>query len=323
MRILTPINQEEAIQGLIEAGATEFYMGFYDPLWQEKYGSYSDINRLTLFLNRANRYLISDVGRIASKLHQKDAALYITLNAPQYTTEQKEDICIYLKQLAESGADGVIVSEPELIRMALEAGVKPVASTMCGIFNSDLARFFREQGIRRMILPRELTTDEIADVMEAVPDIEYEVFLMRNGCRYSDANCLSLHGGEAGAFCGCIRSGQVSIYTRESMQDAGVSARELTRTHELFCHMFHVFTCGQCAIWRFLQMGVTAVKIVGRMDDARDIIRDVSLTAENIRIAKLCRTEQEYLEKMALPGDRETYCRNGMSCYYPEVFYGA
>ena len=323
MRILTPINQEASISELVDAGASEFYMGFFDPAWQDRYGKYSDINRLTLFKDRANRYLIDDIGRIAEKVHKKNAAFYITLNAPQYTAAQKNDIRTYLKRLAESEVDGVIISEPELIVMALEAGVKPVASTMCGIFNSDLANYYREQGIGRVILPRELTTDEIADVMAAVPDVEYEVFLMRNGCRYSDANCLSLHGGEAGALCGCLRSGQVSVFSRKSTQVIGQTAEALARTHELFCHMFHIYTCGQCAIWRFLQMGVSAVKIVGRMDDADDIIRDVRLTADNIRIAIQCETEAEYLEQMCLPGERETYCRKGMSCYYPEVYYGS
>lgn len=322
MRILTPINQEEYIPALVEAGATEFYMGFTDPAWQERYGKYSDINRLTLFRNRANRYTIDDIGRIAAELHSREASLYITLNAPGYTSDQMKDISLYLKRLAEARTDGVIISEPELIPLVSFFGLKPVASTMCGIFNSDLAQYYKNMGIRRVILPRELTTEEIADVMNAVSDAEYEVFLMRNGCRYSDANCLSLHGGEAGAFCGCIRQGQVRTFSRQTGQDTGVSAEGLMNTHRKFCHEYHVFSCGQCAIWRFVQMGVTAVKIVGRMDDSEDIIRDVRLTAENIRIAGKCETEWEYLEQMRMPGDRDSYCRNGMSCYYPEVCYG-
>ncbi len=100
------------------------------------------------------------------------------------------------------------------------------------------------------------------------------------------------------------------------------TAQTLLDTHWKFCHEYHVFACGQCAIWRFLQMGVTALKIVGRMDDSTEILNEVKLTAENIRIAEQSATEEEYLYQMRLPADPDRYCKQGMSCYYPEVRWG-
>jgi hypothetical protein len=88
--------------------------------------------------------------------------------------------------------------------------------------------------------------------------------------------------------------------------------------HDVVRNSYHTFACGQCAIWTFLCLGISAVKIVGRMDAMNDIAADARLTAENIQIAATCATKEEYLQKMKMPGEADSYCRYGLSCYYPE-----
>ena len=321
MKILVPFNSEELLDAFVEEGAGEFYMGFYDPAWSEQFGEYSDINRLTLFKETANRYTIDDVARIAGRLHEKDIPLYITLNAPGYRRDQMDYIRASIDKLAESGVDGIILGIPELISYVREKGLKAIASTMCGINNHGLAQLYRDWGMNRVILPRELTAQEITSVMQYVPDLEYEVFLMRNGCRYTDANCLGLHGGEQGALCYSLRTEEAEIIGR-NWDGSGWFEEQMRDTHEKFCTVYHEFSCGQCAIWRFLQAGVNAVKIVGRLDDMTEVLGDIRLTAANIAIAAGCTSEQAYFERMMMPGSIEDYCRQGMSCYYPEIRWG-
>lgn len=317
MKILVPFNDESFLTSFLESGAEEFYMGFYDPEWAEKFGAFSDLNRLTLFKDTANRYTIDDIGRISNSLHDAGASLYITMNAPGYSAEQLEWISAYLKKLGEFKVDGVISSVPELIPLIRGEGMKAVASTMCGIMNRDLAGWYREQGMQRIILPREMTTPEIADVIQAEPQLEYEVFFMRNGCHYADYSCLGMHGGEKGALCYSIRHGDAEILSRDSS-----FAERLQETHEVFCREFHAFACGQCAVYRFMEMGVSALKIVGRLDDMEEVLTDIQLTSENIRIASQCGSEEEYFRYMQMPGDPVSYCNRGYSCYYPEVRWG-
>ena len=314
MNILVPFNDEQFLPAFLESGANEFYMGFYDPAWTESFGIHSDINRLSLFRNTANRYTIKELEPIAKRLHEAGASLYITMNAPGYNAEQLKWIENYLEILSSFEADGIITSIPELIPMIRSHNMKAVASTMCGIMNRDLAGWYRKQGMQRIILPRELSSPEIASIIQAEPELEYEVFFMRNGCHYEDFSCLGMHGGEKGALCYSIRHGNAQILSRDPYFKT-----EMSNTHDKFCSEFHSFACGQCAVYRFMDMGVNALKIVGRLDDMEDVLSDIRLTSENLRIASQCSSEEEYLHYMRWPGDPHNYCRNGFSCYYPEI----
>lgn len=304
------------LDALVNAGADEFYMGFYSDNWKQRFGNYSDINRLTLFKETANRYTLEDIAQIAGQIHARGCSLYITLNAPGYNSGELQLLEQYIDTLSSYEVDGIITSVPEMIDMIRQRNLKAIASTMCGIQTSDSAKFYRDMGIHRVILPREVTSSDISSITANVPELEYEVFLMRNGCRYSDANCLGLHGGDHGALCYSLRSGNTTFHERPG---SGDFISRLEQTHNTFCNEFHEFACGQCAIYRFMHMGITALKIVGRLDDMQEVVRDVELTKKNIETAKHCGNEMQFLSEMTLPGDFANYCRYGLSCYYPEV----
>ena len=316
MKILTPFNDIRYLDPLLEAGADEFYMGFFSDEWKQRFGRYSDINRLTLFKETANRYTLPDVEEITRQIHAAGKPLYITLNAPGYHKEELSQITEYIRTLGDYGVDGIITGIPELTALIRRCGMKAIASTMCGIQNADLAAWYRDTGMDRIIFPRELSTNEMYPIIQAVPEPEYEAFLMRNGCRYQDANCLGLHGGDHGALCYSLRFGKTVCHGRPGSGDFSV---RLKQAHDTFCHAFHEFACGQCAIYRLEQIGVGTCKIVGRLDDPEEILRDVALTKKNIEITKQSRSETEYLYSMILAGDPVEYCRGGLSCYYPEI----
>ncbi len=323
MNILTPFNRFEMLGPMRESGANEFYMGFYDEHWKEEFGEFSDINRLTLFKDSANRYTLDQLEEIVSQIHDLDAAIYITMNAPGYLKTQEKYIEAFFEKLSGFGVDGVIASTPDLIPLILKYHMTPVASTMCGIVNSEIAKFYREIGMQRLILPRELSLDEIASIVSRVDGVQYEAFLMRNGCRYMDANCLGLHGGECGAVCSGIRENPATFYGQfgdpayDPVQQQ--TASNMLYTNAMIGRYFHEFACGQCAIDSLMRIGVDAVKIVGRLDNMQDVRNDVELTRDNIRIAEQCRSHEEYLQLMRMPGPLDEYCRNGLSCYYPEA----
>ena len=66
-------------------------------------------------------------------------------------------------------------------------------------------------------------------------------------------------------------------------------------------------------------MKIAAAKIVGRAEDEKKILKDIQLVQDNIEIAKQCCSEEEYLEKMIFPSERDHTCFRGNSCYFPEV----
>ena len=97
----------------------------------------------------------------------------------------------YFPILKKIRVDGVILSDINAMLTALKHGLKPVASTMCGIYNSDIAKMYRKLGVKRMILPRDLSLDEISGICKKIPDVEFEAFFLRNGCVFSDCYCLT------------------------------------------------------------------------------------------------------------------------------------
>ena len=317
MKALVPLNNTEHIDDYIKAGAGEFYIGFYDKNWEEKFGKYADINRLTGFGENANPYSLDEVIDIINLVKSKGIMIYVTFNASIYAQEQLVQIEEYMKKLkAHTDLDGVIVSCPELVEIAARIGIPPIISTISGVYSSDIAKFYKYLGAKRIILPRDVSIQEIEAITKAVPDVEYEIFMMRNGCRYSDGNCLGFHRSEKPAICSCITGARRDLH----LENNDFKTRHQVELNDIiYTQSFHNNACGLCSIYRFVQLGIAAGKIVGRSDEWQYVCRDIELINKNVEIARQCQSEEEYLDKMILPEDSALTCKLGLSCYYPEV----
>lgn len=319
MKILAPISNVEHVRDYIRAGADEFYIGFHDAAWEAAFGDYADLNRMSGFKERANPCTFEQVLRIVDEVRGQGKDIFVTLNAALYSEQQLQFLQRYLENLQAHGVSGLIVSGFEIARLAQAVGIPVIASTMCGIYNADLAQFYYDAGVQRMILPRDLALDEIAGMTQQVPGMQTEVFLMRNGCIFSDSNCLGLHRQQRGSLCGALRGAQREIWTLDG-DFWTVHQAELNDMAYNRC--FHIFACGLCALYRFVKMGITAGKIVGRADEHQHILRDIDLMRRNLDVAQEAGSEAEYLRKMVLPPNRVAMCKLGFSCYYPEVRFG-
>jgi len=315
-KILVPLNNKLRLAELVEAGVDEFYMGFYDNAWTDTLGEYSEINRMSGFGTKANPYNLEEMLELARTVKSYGKSIFVTVNGAAYSQAELDKLGEYFRIFAREGIDGVIVSTPELTVMAKEAGVEPVASTMCGIFSSDTVSFYKKLGMKRMILPRDLSMDEIEAIVGAHPDVCYEVFLMRNGCQFSDSHCLGFHRSR-GSVCGMLNMAKFQIC---SDGEDFESRHNTELNHMLYTGCFHrAAACGLCALYRFSKLGIGSYKVVGRSEQADGIIQDVRMIKENLKIAKECTTEAEYLEKMLLPENSFMACKMGLGCYYPEI----
>lgn len=318
MEILVPLNNAAFLDSYIEAGAKEFYLGFYDEEWSRKFGEYSDINRMSGFKKKANMNTIEDVLRIIDRIKNQDAYVYITFNSFGYSEEELNKIEEYLDILEGALPDGIIVSTPELAQRVYKHDIPFVVSTIAGVYNSDIVSYYKELGAKRIILPRDLGIEEIAEIIQKNQNIEYEVFIMRNGCKFSDSNCLGFHRKEMCSICANLdRAENRIIFTKEFEQFKNRSNMEYTDL--LLKNDFHNYACGLCSIYDFIQLNVNAGKVVGRSDDCEAVCEDIRLIGKNIEIAKKCSSREEYLLQMLFPDERKFMCTNGMSCYYPEL----
>ncbi len=322
MNILSPLNAPDAQEAktsltrLVECGAREFYVGFYDQEWMDAFGRTADLNRMTGFGAEANALSFGEVCDVALLVRNAQATLFVTFNTAQYTQPQLDFIAErYLGRLAEAGAVGIICSCPQLVRAARASGLEAVASTMCGVFNADIARFYQRLGATRIVLPRELSLSEIAAIVQAVPEVEYEAFLMRNGCIFSDSHCLGRHRQGCYSLCSTLRHADCRF--AGSLDGRTLELAE--ENHQVYAGQFLVRACGLCALWHLEQLGVSACKVVGRGDELDQLCADIGIVSENIRKACQCETYREYRKAMTVPENSAVLCKDRLSCYYPEV----
>ncbi|TCJ15288.1 U32 family peptidase [Parasulfuritortus cantonensis] len=90
------------------------------------------------------------------------------------------------------GPDALIMSDPGLIMLARETWPELAIhlSVQANTVNSAAVRFWQRVGIRRVILSRELSLDEIAGIRQDCPDMELEVFVHGALCVAYSGRCL-------------------------------------------------------------------------------------------------------------------------------------
>ncbi|MCP5183013.1 MAG: tRNA 5-hydroxyuridine modification protein YegQ [Pseudomonadales bacterium] len=123
--------------------------------------------------------------------HANGRGLYIASNIAPHNDKVKS----YLADLApviELGPDALIMSDPGLIMLVREAFPDmPIhLSVQSNATNWATVKFWQKQGLSRVILSRELSIEEIADIQRHVPDMELEVFVHGALCIAYSGRCL-------------------------------------------------------------------------------------------------------------------------------------
>lgn len=316
MKILVPLNSKDYIDKFLEAGAEEFYMGFDDDDWYSEFGSFSEINRMSGFKKRANVFSLDEAIEIADYLKRKNSDLFLTINSPRYDEAQLKWIEKYFQKITKSKIQGVIISCPELLPIANKYGIKTICSTMSAVYNRDILNYYKKLGANKIIFPRDITIDEIATMVKTDPELEYEVFLMRNGCVFSDSNCLCMHRDPYKSLCGMLSRSERKIVSNDT---DFIRNQEYRVNSMLFNNYYRKLSCAICALYDFVHLGVNSGKIVGRADEQEFILSDVKLVKQNIEIAKNANSREDFLQKMIFPPYLEQSCNLGYSCYYPEI----
>lgn len=98
----------------------------------------------------------------------------------------------YFKQLALLHVDGVIISDPGVVYLIKKCAPTLAIhlSTQANTTNKYAVKFWKEQGVSRVILARELSLKEIAEIHDFVPDVELEAFVHGAMCISYSGRCL-------------------------------------------------------------------------------------------------------------------------------------
>ena len=123
--------------------------------------------------------------------HSLGKKIYVTVNilARNDDLEEAKKYFVFLQNI---GVDGAIISDAGLVSLC--RGVAPDLpinlSTQANTLNYAAVRFWRDLGVKRVILARELSLREIKEIRERVAGIEIETFIHGAMCISYSGRCL-------------------------------------------------------------------------------------------------------------------------------------
>ncbi|MBQ3484678.1 MAG: U32 family peptidase [Clostridia bacterium] len=317
MKVLVPFCPDFSLPDLNPfRDRIELYGGFMDEGWEAQYQTSYGLNRMSSFRQGANFASFRQWLEAAAEAADMGIPVNTVLNALHYDDQQRAFIRdAYLQPLRGIPGMGIITSDIRLVSEAHGLGLRTSVSTIAGVYHAGRAAQYRDAGADSIILPRELTLEEIDGIMRSVPGVAWEVFLMSSGCRFSDAVCMGCHIPRQGGLCQLLDHSGRSL---EGDADFAEMSHQRMSAH-LFTDLFMKDACGLCALYRLEQMGVQKLKIVGRSAGQQHAMGMLSLIVRNIDIARESASEAEYLRRMIMPDRRDLRCTEGFNCYYPEI----
>lgn len=174
--LLAPAGDRERFDAALSAGADAIYVGS------------------TMFSMRAapQNFDNAALREICTLAHEKGVRIYLTLNTLPRNSEIPY-LPEYIKNSAEAGVDAFIVADIGVLsfckKYAPEVDVH--ISTQAGIVNYLSANEFYNLGAKRVVLARELSLDDIAELRQKTPkELEIECFVHGAMCVSFSGRCL-------------------------------------------------------------------------------------------------------------------------------------
>ena len=190
LELLAPAKNLECGIAAIEHGADAVYIG------APRFGA-----------RAAAGNSVEDIRALCAHARPFGVKVYVTVNTLLYDDEL-EDTERLVRQLYDAGAAAILVQDMGLLRMQLPP-IALHASTQTDNRTAAKVSWLRDQGFRRVVLARELSAAEIADIHREVPEVELEVFVhgalcvSYSGLCYASQHCFgrSANRGECAQFC--------------------------------------------------------------------------------------------------------------------------
>ncbi|WZL71472.1 U32 family peptidase [Clostridiaceae bacterium 35-E11] len=140
----------------------------------------------------ARNFSIEEMAEGIEFAHKRGKKVYVTLNIIPHN-EDLQELPDYIKTLSELNIDAVILSDPGTLMYVKELApqLEVHLSTQANNTNYLSARFWYNQGIKRVILARELSLEEIKEIRKNIPiELELEAFVHGAMCISYSGRCL-------------------------------------------------------------------------------------------------------------------------------------
>ena len=216
---------------------------------------------------------IDDIRQLCEYAHPFGVKVYVTVNTILYDDELDATRQL-LQDLQTIGVDAILVQDMAILE--LSASILPMsrgsqrgadhpfprfhASTQTDNRTPEKVRWLRSLGFSRVVLARELSVEEIAEIHREVPDVELEVFVhgalcvSYSGLCYASQYCFgrSANRGECAQFCR-MKFSLFDSEGREVERDRYLlSLKDMNQSDHLL---------------ELIEAGATSFKIEGRLKD--------------------------------------------------------
>lgn len=173
IELLAPAGDMMRLKINLLYGADAIYFGGY------KYGLRANATNFS-------KEEIKEACEFAHKLHKK---VYLTLNIV-FHNEDMNEVEEYIDEVVSAGIDAFIVSDPFIISYIKEKhnNVEVHLSTQNSTTNYEAVNFFKSEGVDRIVLARELSINEIKEIIDRTK-IDIEVFIHGAMCTCFSGRC--------------------------------------------------------------------------------------------------------------------------------------
>lgn len=176
LEILSPVGDMERLHAALDYGADAVYLG------GTAFGMRAASAKFT-------PELLSEACELA---HSRGKRVFLTCNTLPHNNEIPH-FEGFVKNAVDAGVDALIVTDIGLLSLAKKFApdTEIHISTQAGIVNYVTANEFNNMGAKRVVLARELTLEEIAEIRDKTPDnLDIECFVHGAMCVSFSGRCL-------------------------------------------------------------------------------------------------------------------------------------
>ncbi|GAB4172819.1 MAG: U32 family peptidase [Geothermobacteraceae bacterium] len=247
--LLAPAGDMDKLVTALDFGADAVYLG------TDRFGLRA----------QAGNFPLDELQRACDLCHRRGRRLYLTLNA-FVRQRELDDLAELLNQLRAVPIDAYIISDPGVLSLvrAIDPEREVHLSTQANSTNAAALEFWRQTGVKRANLARELSLEEIAE-LAGRSSVELEVFVHGAMCVAWSGRCListaltgrSANRGDCAQPCRWqwqlvepTRPGETFTLEQDGAGSYLFNSRDL-------CLIEH--------LPKLLELGISALKIEGRM----------------------------------------------------------
>ncbi len=321
MKILSPLSRTEEVKPLIAAGAEEFYCGVVTGEWEKRFGYIASSN--LRHDKVANFSSFKELGKAINIASSHKVPVFCVFNAHFYSERQLPLALEQAEQAVDAGASKLIVSDISFVSLMKKNGLKADIALSTGnpAFNSASLSFFKGMGVKRVVLPRQMTVQEIVSLAKSAKRLgmETEAFVMNAICPYIDGYCTLQHVGKSPDFISpeelaCRMPFEVEVISQCSEAQKRAAASKAAIWQKKVPE-----SCGLCALPFFKEAGIQSLKIAGRGNSTEKKVADVKALKLALALLEKLPKEEFTGEMKKLFFSQQHRLCDYTSCYYPSA----